>query len=116
MISNITSTKAKTHAQLHSHQETKPLVFTYLLYNLPVIMKNKSAVRPSDIRKKLPENWQKIQYADLTDILNSFIRIGILAKVDDKQSGNTIQKNTLIEHMTNLELGHIIDVQIIIII
>ena len=88
MISNITSTKAKTHAQLHSHQETKPLVFTYLLYNLPVIMKNKSAVRPSDIRKKLPENWQKIQYADLTDILNSFIRIGILAKVDDKQSGN----------------------------
>ena len=81
-------------------------------------MKNKSAVRPSDIRKKLPENWQKIQYAHMTDILNSFIRIGILAKVDDKQSVNKPGHPKKYSDRTydNLELGHIIDVQIIIII
>jgi len=85
MVNNITSINAKTHAHLHSHQEIKPLVFTYLLYNLPIIMKDKSKIRPMDIRKKLPERWQNIQYADLTDILNSFRRIEIFTKINDKQ-------------------------------
>jgi hypothetical protein len=86
MVMNITSIKAKTHAQLHSHQEIKPLVLTYLLYNLPIIIKDKSKIRPLDIRRNLPLTWQKIQYADLTDILNSFRRIGILTKVNNKQT------------------------------
>jgi len=86
MVNNLTSTKAKTHAGRRSHQEIKPLVRSYLLYYLPIIMKDKSKIRPLDLRKKLPETWQKIQYADLTDILNTFCRMMILAKVNNKQT------------------------------
>jgi hypothetical protein len=42
MVNNLISTKVKTHAQRHSHQEIKPLVRAYLLYNLPIIMEDKS--------------------------------------------------------------------------
>ena len=86
MVNNLTRTKVKTHAERHSHQEIKPLVRAYLLYNLPIIMEDKSKIRPLDIRKKLPVTWQKIQYADLTDILNSCCRIRILTKVNNKQT------------------------------
>jgi hypothetical protein len=82
MVDNITNTKAKIHAQHHSHHEKKSLVFTYLFYNLPAIFANKSQIRPSDIRRHLPDVWKTIQSADLTDILNSFVRIGILKKVE----------------------------------
>jgi hypothetical protein len=86
MVNNLTRTKVKTHAQRHSHHEIKPLVRAYLLYNLPIIMEDKLKIRPLDIRKKLPVTWQTIQYADLTDILNTFCRVRLLAKVDNKQT------------------------------
>jgi hypothetical protein len=84
MVNNITNIKAKTHAQLHSHHKKKPLVFTFLYYNLPEIISYKSQIRPSDIRENLPEIWNTIQSADLTDILNSFVRIGLLKKISEQ--------------------------------
>ena len=45
------------------------------------MLRNKSSIRPLDIKENLPEPWKGIQSADLADILNSFVRIGVLEKV-----------------------------------
>src|SRR5919107_2687875 len=82
MVYRITNTKPEVNSHSHSHEETKPLVKTYVLFNLPKILENKSEIRPSDIRNKLPEKWRKIQSSDLTDILNSLVNISVLTKVD----------------------------------
>ena len=81
MVCNIVNAPANVHYQSHTHQEKKQLVWSYMLWNLPSILDNKSMIRPSDIREKLPEEWKIIQYADLTDILNSFIRNGVFERV-----------------------------------
>ena len=81
MACNIVNAPAKVHYQSHTHQEIKQLVWSYMLWNLPSILDNKSMIRPSDIREKLPEEWKIIQYADLTDILNSFISNGVFERV-----------------------------------
>ena len=117
MVNNLTSIKVKTHAGRHSHQEIKPLVRAYLLYYLPIIMKDKSKIRPLVIRRKLPERWQKIQYADLSDILNTFCRVKILAKLDNKQTNVKNKPGYPEKHSdTTMAPSHIINVQIIIII
>src|SRR5919107_284434 len=84
MVYRITNTKPEVNSHSHSHEETKQLVYTYVLFNLPKILENKSEIRPSDIRKKLPEEWKKIQSSDLTDILKSLVNISVLTKVDKR--------------------------------
>jgi hypothetical protein len=81
MVCNIVNTTAKTHYQSHSHQELKQLVYSYILWNLPYILRSRSNIRPLDIREKLPDSWKGIESADLTDILNSFVRIRVLERV-----------------------------------
>jgi hypothetical protein len=81
LVSNIVNTPAKSHHQSHSHQETKQLVYSYVLWNLPYIFRSRSNIRPLDIKEKLPDTWKGIESADLTDILNSFVRIGVLERV-----------------------------------
>jgi hypothetical protein len=82
MVYSITNTKPEVNSRSHSHEETKQLVKTFVLFNLSKILENKSEIRPSDIRKKLPEEWKKIQSSDLTDILNSLVDISVLTKVN----------------------------------
>jgi hypothetical protein len=78
----ITNTKPEVNSRSHSHEETKRLVYSFVLFNLPKILENKSEIRPSDIRKKLPEEWKKIEPSDLTDILNSLVNTSVLIKVN----------------------------------
>jgi hypothetical protein len=84
MVYSITNTKPEVNSHSHSHEETKQLVYTYVLFNLPKILGNKTEIRPSDIRKKLPGEWKKIQSSDLTDILKSLVNTNIFTKLDKK--------------------------------
>ena len=84
LISNITSNQ-KNYARVRSNQQTKSLVNTWILINLPLILEKKPRFRPSDIRKMLPGNMKNIQSADLTDILNSLVTKKILIKVDKEE-------------------------------
>lgn len=84
LISNITS-KDKNYARVRSNQQTKSLVNTWILINLPLILEKKLRFRPSDIRKMLPESMKNIQGADLTDILNYLVTTKILIKVDEEE-------------------------------
>lgn len=84
LISNITSNQ-KNYARVRSNQQTKSLVNTWILINLPLILEKKPRFRPSDLRKMLPENMKNIQSADLTDILNSIVERKILIKVDKEE-------------------------------
>jgi hypothetical protein len=84
LISNITSNH-KNYARARSNQQTKSLVNTWILTNLPLILERKPRFRPSDIRKMLPENMKNIQSADLTDRLNYLVTTKILVKVDKEE-------------------------------
>jgi len=100
MVYRITNTKPEVNSHSHSHEETKQLVYTYVLFNLPKILENKSEIRPSDIRKKLPGEWKKIQPSDLTDILKSLVNTNVLTKADKvirKRKWGRIPKNDNIE-------------------
>jgi hypothetical protein len=80
MISSITSHSPRKHSRAHSHKEVKSLTSAYIFFALPEIFEKKEKFRPSDIRNILPENLRNISSADLTRILDNFVRLNILSK------------------------------------
>jgi hypothetical protein len=74
---------AKKYARAKSHLQTKSLANTAAYYGGQSLTKEKPKFRPHEVRRKLPEDLQNIQDADLTDIHNSLVRVNHLEHTDD---------------------------------
>jgi hypothetical protein len=72
------------YARARSHYQTKPLVHTFVILHIHDMIKENSNIRPSYIRKRLPESFQNIQDADLSRILKSTLRTNMLSKTEEE--------------------------------
>lgn len=94
MISHLVYSAPKTSTyKATSLQRAKSHAQSALLLKLPQLVKEYPEFRPAEIRKFLPEGKiQRIQYSDLSDILNSLVRIGILEKLSEDEVDALIRK------------------------
>ena len=72
------------YASARSHYQTKPLVHTFVILHIHDMIKENSNIRPSYIRKRLPESFQNIQDADLSRILKSTLLTNMLSKTEEE--------------------------------
>ncbi|HJT49340.1 MAG TPA: hypothetical protein VJ729_14240 [Nitrososphaeraceae archaeon] len=81
---------AKNTAKAYSKLSKKDLASTYSIIHLTMRVKDRSKFRPSNIRKKLPEENKDIQPADLSDILKSLSSINLVTKTqkDTRKRGS----------------------------
>ena len=81
---------AKKTAKAYSKPSKKDLASTYSIIDLTMRVKDRSKFRPSNIRKKLPDENKDIQSADLSDILKSLSNINLITKTqkDAKKRGS----------------------------
>jgi hypothetical protein len=70
----------KKTAKTRSKPSKKALVSTYSIIDLIMKVKDRSKFRPSNIRKKLPDENKDIQSADLSDILKSLSDMNLITK------------------------------------
>jgi hypothetical protein len=71
---------AKKTAKAYSKLSKKDLASTYSITHLTMRVKDRSKFRPSNIRRKLPDENKDIQSADLSDILKSLSNINLITK------------------------------------
>ena len=77
---------AKNTAKAYSKLSKKELTSTYSIIHLTMRVKDRSKFRPSNIRKKLPDENKDIQSADLSDILKSLSNINLITKTENDTS------------------------------
>lgn len=70
------------YARARLHYQTKPLVHTFVNLHIHDMIKENPTIRPSHIRKRLPESFQNIQDADLSRILKSTLRTNLLSETE----------------------------------
>jgi hypothetical protein len=84
MICNIINTNIRSYTNAAFNQQIKSLAYNSVLINLPKIIEENSMFRPADVRRILPEDKvNKIQYADLTRLLEFLVNIQVIQKVDE---------------------------------
>jgi hypothetical protein len=71
------------YARARSHHKTKSLAHVYTNLHIYDIIQKNPNIRPSDIRKSLPESLQSIRDADLSRILKSTVRTNILLPTEE---------------------------------
>jgi hypothetical protein len=83
LISKTSGDGPLKYARARSHHQTKSLAHTSVNLHIYDILQENPNIRPSDIRKRLPENLQSIQDADLSRILKSTVRTNILSETEE---------------------------------
>ena len=80
LIYSVYTQDAKKTAKALSRTSKKELASTYSTIHLTMRVKDRPKFRPSNIKKKLPEDNKDIQPADLSDILKSLSNINLITK------------------------------------
>ena len=78
-ILNISAKNPSEYSRAPRHQETKSLATT----SISLIIPENKEFRPSDIRRKIPEELQNIQRPSVTNILNHNLKIKKIERVED---------------------------------